>query len=111
MVSDSELPDIGRLMNCDLRHVSTWLVDNKLSLNVLKSEFMIIGSRQIIASLEGDIDLSVSGISIKRVKHTKCLGVHINENLTWSEHVNYISNKKFTEFESGRFGHSDRVSA
>ena len=80
-------------MNTDLRHVLTWLTVNKLSLNILKSEFNIIGSRQKIASLEGTIDLSVNGISLSRVEHTKCLGVHIYENLTWAEHVNNLTKK------------------
>ena len=64
-------------MNSDLRHVSTWLIANRLSLNILKSEFMINGSRQRIASLEGNKKLSVNGTSLNIVKHTKCLGVHI----------------------------------
>ena len=42
-VSSSELPQIKEVMSSDLKHVSTWLVVNKLSLNELKSEFMIIG--------------------------------------------------------------------
>ena len=50
-------------------------------------------SRQKIASLEGTIDLSVNGISLSRVEHTKCLGVHIDENLTWAEHVNNLTKK------------------
>ena len=53
---------------------------NKLSLYVLKSNFMIIGSRQRMASLEGNVDLSVGGYSLKRVQQTKCLGVHIDQN-------------------------------
>ena len=56
-VSSSEPPEIKELMSSDLKHVSTWLVVNKLSLNVLKSEFMIIGSRQKMASLDGNVDL------------------------------------------------------
>lgn len=33
----------------------TWLCSNKLTLNTLKTDFMIIGSRQRTAALEGDI--------------------------------------------------------
>ena len=80
-------------MNTDLGHVLTWLTVNKLSLNIFKSQFMIIGSRQKIASLEGTIDLSVNGISLSRVEHTKCLGVHIDETFTWAEHVNNLTKK------------------
>ena len=56
MVSSSELRQIKELMSSDLKHVPTWLV-NKLSLNVLNSEFMIIGSRQRMASLDSNVDL------------------------------------------------------
>ena len=83
-VSSSELPQIKELMSSDLKHVSTWLVVNKLSLNVLKSEFMIIGSKRRLATLDGNVDLSVDGYSLKRVQQTKCFGVHIDENSTHS---------------------------
>ena len=92
-ISGAQFHDIEGLMNTDLGHVLTWLTVNKLSLNILKPQFMIIGSRQKIASLEGTIDLSVNGISLSRVEHTKCLGVHIDENFTWAEHVNNLTKK------------------
>ena len=75
-VSGSQLVNLNQLMN-------TTLIANKLKLNILKTEYMIIGSRQRIATLEGNIDLSVSEISLDRVKDTKCLGVQIDEILTW----------------------------
>ena len=92
-VSGTQFQDIEEVMNSDLRHVSTWLIANRLSLNILKSEFMIIGSRQRIASLNGNINLSVNGTSLNRAKHTKCIGVHIDENITWAEHVNNLTKK------------------
>ena len=55
------------VMNIDLEHVSSWLIANKLSLNILKSEGMIVGSRQKIATSEGNLNLSVNVISLKRV--------------------------------------------
>ena len=64
--------------------MSTWLVVNKLSLNVLKSEFMIIECKRRLATLDDNVDLSVDGYSLKRVQQTKCFGVHIDENSTHS---------------------------
>ena len=52
-----------------------------------------------MASFEGNVDLSVGGYSLKRVQHTKCLGVHIDENLTWSEHVNHILKKVVCNYQ------------
>ena len=42
-----------------LRGIASWLSVNKLTLNVLKTDFMVIGSRQRVASLEGEIALSL----------------------------------------------------
>ena len=43
-------------MNADLKHVSSWLIINKLTLNVIKTVYMVVGSRQRLATLEGDIN-------------------------------------------------------
>ena len=65
-LSRAQFHDVEGLMNTDLRHVLTLIV-YKLSLNILKSEFMILVSRQKIAPLEVAVDLSVNGISLSRV--------------------------------------------
>ena len=37
--------------------------------------------------------LKITNTLIKRVDHTKFLGVLFNENLTWKNHINLIENK------------------
>jgi len=54
-------------MTKDLRGIASWLSVNKLTLNVLKTDFMVIGSRQKVASLEGEINLSLFYIELERV--------------------------------------------
>ena len=80
-------------MNADLKHVSSWLIANKLTLNVIKTVYMVVGSRQRLATLEGDINLQINSTSLKRVQDTKCLGVQTDENLTWERHAEYIIQK------------------
>ena len=46
-----------------------------------------------MATLEGDINLQINSTSLKRVQDTKCLGVQIDENLTWERHAEYIIQK------------------
>ena len=81
---------IEPLMNADLKHVSSWLIANKLTLNVIKTVYMVVGSRQRLATLEGDLKLQIDGTSLKRVQVTKCLGVQMDENLTWEKHAEYF---------------------
>ena len=44
-------------MTKDLKGITSWLSANKLTLNVLKTDFMLIGSRQRVAALEGNVTL------------------------------------------------------
>ena len=62
---------------------------NKLSLNIAKTELMLIGSRQRLATIIGR-SLTVQIKGRDRVPHTKSLGVYIDQNLSWSKHVNEI---------------------
>ena len=79
----------------ELSALNLWLKVNKLSLNVAKTEFMIVGSRQKLDAV-GDnhcINLNIEGKIIKRVDHAKSLGLYIDKNLSWSKHIEEISKK------------------
>lgn len=88
-------------MNCkqqiddDLARINDWLKTNKLSLNIAKTEYMIIGSRQKLQTqLDNDqFCITIDDKQIKRVDHTKSLGLHIDKNLSWAKHIEEISKK------------------
>ena len=87
------IPELQHDMNIDLQFLQNWLIANRLTLNVLKREFMLVGSRQRVATLTQELDLSINGISLKRVNSSKCLGVEIDEFLTWDAHISSVSKK------------------
>ena len=80
-------------MSNDLNRIFNWLSSNKLTLNILKTYFMVIGSRQRIATLAGNISLSVNGLTLQQVESTKCLGLPINQFLTWRNHLQSVRQK------------------
>ena len=80
-------------MSKDLKGIASWLSANRLTLNGLKTDFMVVGSRQRVASLEEDIALSLLYTELEKVKSVKCLGVDINEYLTWDNHMLSIRQK------------------
>ena len=80
-------------MNDDLTKITEWLSANKITLNKSKTEFMLIGSRQKLNTLNRLPSFSIDSNSIKRVEFTKSLGVYIDENLTWNVHIEHISRK------------------
>ena len=91
--SAGDLSVLQSEMSEDLNKIFTWLCSNKLTLNTLKTDFMVIGSRQRIATLEGDIALSVNGITLEKVRIVNCLGLSIDEFLTWDTHMQSIKHK------------------
>ena len=80
-------------LNEDLEKIRSWLQANKLSLNVAKTEYMLIGSRQRLAKLPLEPNICIGSDLIKRVRDTKILGVYIDESLTWSKHIEEITKK------------------
>ena len=75
--------------------VYDWLRHNNLSLNTIKTEFMIIGSHHRVGRLDSTPEsttyiVQAGDMMIKRVRKVKYLGLVVDENLSWNEHVEYI---------------------
>lgn len=58
-----------------------------------KTEFMLISPRQKLNSLSVPPALEINGTQLNRVNFNKSLGVLIDENLAWSNHINTITKK------------------
>ena len=87
---DKNISSLQSHINDTLEVVSKWLQVNKLSLNVLKSHYMLFTRKR---SIPDDIEIKINNITISRVKQVKFLGVIMDEKLTWKDHINYISRK------------------
>ena len=66
-------------LNKDIENVHRWLTTNKLSLNMKKTEFMIIGSRHRLTTIENNPVLTLGGNNVKRVFQKKSLGMILDE--------------------------------
>ena len=88
-IAASSLPELELALNTELANLHEWLNVNKLSLNIAKTELMLIGSRQRLATTIGySFTVQIEGHEIDRVSHTKSLGIYIDQNLSSSKHVN-----------------------
>ena len=87
------LSEVEKRANEDLKNVRNWLSANKLNLNIAKTEYVLIGSRYRINSLDVQPSINIDKQSVKRVKHTTVLGVQIDEHLNWEEHIESIASK------------------
>ena len=89
-IAASSLPELELPLNTELANLHEWLNVNKLSLNIAKTELMLIGSRQRLATTIGhSLTVQIEGHEIDRVPHIKSLGLYIDQNLSsWSKHAN-----------------------
>ena len=92
-LSAKTVADLKLAVTSELNNLTCWLRANKLSLNVTKTELMVIGSRQRLNAQCEEIDISIDDRTIKRVDHTESLGLTIDAQLSWSKHVDEISKK------------------
>ena len=82
--------EIQNILNTELREISAWLNDNKLFMNVSKTQFMIFSGKKYEDHL---INLHIEGNSLERVYKSKFLGVVIDDKLTWKDHILHVSKK------------------
>ena len=89
----SDVDEINSRINLDLERIRVWLAANKLTLNMTKTEFLLIGSKQRLLNFTANPNANMDQFPIKRVSTVKSLGLHIDENLTWECHINELSKK------------------
>ena len=91
--ASNNIDDINYHLNQDLANVNKWLIANRLTLNQSKTEFMLVGSRQRIATLCSVPCLEIEEVPIEKVSQAKSLGVHLDENLSWNIQINELTKK------------------
>ena len=91
--SAPSIPDLELQINTELKHIDLWLKANNLSLNVAKTESMIISSGQKLQSLNDyTIKICNDGVQINETTHSKFIGL-TDDNLSWKAHQHDISKK------------------
>ena len=86
-ITGHNVSEMCNQLNADLFRVQEWLHCNKLSLNVLKTHYMIFTPRNKIYD---DVSIIINNTKISRVYVTKFLGVQIDSQLSWKMHIDYI---------------------
>ena len=81
-VSACMIHEVCELVSRELNILHIWFQENKLSLKVAKTNFMIFGNKKY----EENYMVSINGMYVQRVYVTKFIGVHIDSKLNWNEH-------------------------
>ena len=71
----------------DLEYILNRLRANKLTLNMTKTDFILIGSWQRLSTLAVSPTITIYGNQVSQVTTAKSLGVTIDNKLDWSSHI------------------------
>ena len=80
-------------LNTDIKTLEQWLDANKLSPNLVKTEYMIIASSPKLKHIDFSPLIKLAGKPIKRVLKTDYLGLIIDEKLSWVDYVSTLTKK------------------
>ena len=93
-ISEKNINTLFTMANLELQKMNEWLKANKLSLNAKKPMFSLYHkSTQKDNMPLALIILRTDGVELKGKAIIKFLGVLLDKNLTWKDHINSIENK------------------
>ena len=70
----------------DLNNAKYWSKENKLPLNYNKNTCMTIGTKKELMTVVNGI-LQIDEVCLQNMSTQKLLGVHLDQYLTWSAHI------------------------
>ena len=86
---DSSVNNIEHNIMYDLKNAIEWSKPNKMQLHYGKTTCMLVGTRQRL-NMSHKLNIQANNICIQNVSKQKLLGIYIDENLTWSSHIDYL---------------------
>ena len=82
---------MNKQVNQDLKNVTNWLNANKICLNFIKIEVVLFKSPRKRTHVP--LKLKLNGKRLYPISSMKYLGINIDENLNWKQHVSDIAIK------------------
>ncbi len=81
----------------EVSRLAGWCRDNNLSLNVEKTKEIVVDFRRVHTQ---HAPLTINGATVERASSTKFLGVHITEDISWTNTLRHWPRKHSSVFTS-----------
>ena len=95
--SSKNITDLNENLNRDLCNLKQWLQGNKLSLNLIMTQAMVVGSRPNFKKISDKKvqppTFVIDDSQIEIVEKAKYFGVQLDQHLVWDEHARYVCTK------------------
>ena len=93
-IVDNNLQALYEKGNSELENIDNWMVANKLSININKTNYILFQTPKSQASkVVSNLQLRLRNNVVEKVSSARFLGVIINENLSWKIHIDMIKHK------------------
>ena len=95
--SSKNIDELNETLNSDLDALKQWLEGNRLSLNIIKTQAMVIGSRPNLKEISDKLvptpSFAIGNSHIDVVANPKYLGIQLDKHLVWDEHTKALRSK------------------
>ena len=88
--------EIEKKLQLAIKDLARWCKLNGMTINTEKTKAMLVTTRQRRSRINDDLNLSLNNIQLLTVSNEKVLGVQIDNNLSWGEHVRKVTKKMST---------------
>ena len=93
-VVDNQLQTLYEKGNQELKNIDNWMIANKLSINTNKTNCILFQTpKSLLIKITNNLRLKLRNDIVERVSSTPFLGVIINKNLSWKNHMEMIKQK------------------
>lgn len=91
MCSEKSWEKTTAQMNNYLSIVEEWLIENQLSLNITKSEYITFVNYNDMYPKR--VEVKINGVNLTRSQTVKYLGITLDKNLKWTKHIQNITKR------------------
>ena len=88
-LSNSNIKQLKKDANTEVKKINDWMCLNKLSINYTTTEFLLITKKRNNV----DFNITMNNRKIERKSHVKYLGVIIDDALLWEPHIKQVCSK------------------
>lgn len=87
---------IERKLQKAISDLASWCKQNGMVINIDKTKAMLITTSQRRSRIKNSLQLSLNGIQLSTVSNDKVLGVQLDNNLSWGDHISKVVKKMST---------------
>lgn len=88
-IHDKTLETLEMKLQCDANNTIDWSLNNNMHVNYDKTSYMLIGTMYRL-NTSRQLNIKIDNNQITSTRSQKLLGLHIDDTLTWSTHIDHL---------------------